>query len=261
MPFYTKGDVRIRYERKPGPASRCWSPPAGGLNSRVSNWRPRCSTPGGLQGRVPLHHDGPAPGSASRGPIPAHDPWGASGGPTRADGPPRHVLLHGLLHRLAALKLMQRPDGGRRALSGGDRPETRTSCTTRPSANARPDGRRRWDSDAYLHNLRQYSVSPIVCPGVAAGRYARAPVPGGPGYRGAGAEGRSDGLSLESARRPARQDGQPGARLSPGASTCDLHPLRRAVRRQLLPALDAMHGYAAPSATRRVSTHWVAVWG
>src|SRR5262245_1058834 len=62
-------------------------------------------------------------------------------------------------------------------------------------------------------------------------RHTGAPVPGLYGYREAGPEGRGDGLSLERAKRPARQDGQPGARVPPDASTRDSHALRRVVRR------------------------------
>jgi hypothetical protein len=37
MPFYEKGDVRIRYEEA-GPGFPLLVTPGGGLNSRVSNW-------------------------------------------------------------------------------------------------------------------------------------------------------------------------------------------------------------------------------
>lgn len=38
MPFYEKGDVRIRYE-KAGSGFPLLLTPGGGLNSRVSNWK------------------------------------------------------------------------------------------------------------------------------------------------------------------------------------------------------------------------------
>ena len=104
MPFYTKGDVRIRYEET-GRGFPLLVTPGGGLNSRVSNWPTavfnamevfkndfRCIT---MDQRN-------ANGGESSGPIPVDDPWGAfRRRPTRADGPSRHpgVLLHGLLHR------------------------------------------------------------------------------------------------------------------------------------------------------------------
>ena len=37
MPFYTKGDVRIRYEEA-GSGFPLFLVPGGGLNSRISNW-------------------------------------------------------------------------------------------------------------------------------------------------------------------------------------------------------------------------------
>src|SRR5438445_5482657 len=79
MPFYTKGDVRIRYEEA-GSGFPLLVTPGGGLNSRVSNWATavfnameefkndfRCIT---MDQRN-------ANGGESSGPIPVHDPWGA----------------------------------------------------------------------------------------------------------------------------------------------------------------------------------------
>jgi hypothetical protein len=65
-----------------------------------------------------------------------------------------------------------------------------------------------------------------------AGRHAGAPVRGLHGGRGAGAEGRSDEVSLEGAEGPDPPSGATRARLPPGASTRDSRPLRRAVRRR-----------------------------
>jgi len=89
MPFYQRGDVRIRYEEA-GNGFPLLVTPGGGLNSRVSNWPTavinameefkndfRCIT-----------MDQRNVGRLRRRPA-------------RADGPPGHprVLLYGLLHR------------------------------------------------------------------------------------------------------------------------------------------------------------------
>jgi pimeloyl-ACP methyl ester carboxylesterase len=79
MPFYTKGDVRIHYE-KVGSGFPLLVTPGGGLNSRISNWPTqvfnameefkndfRCIT---MDQRN-------ANGGESSGPIPVDDPWGA----------------------------------------------------------------------------------------------------------------------------------------------------------------------------------------
>jgi pimeloyl-ACP methyl ester carboxylesterase len=79
MPFYEKGDVRIRYEEA-GSGFPLLVTPGGGLNSRVSNWATavfnameafkndfRCIT---MDQRN-------ANGGESTGPIPTGDPWDA----------------------------------------------------------------------------------------------------------------------------------------------------------------------------------------
>jgi pimeloyl-ACP methyl ester carboxylesterase len=79
MPFYEKGDVRIRYEEA-GSGFPLLVTPGGGLNSRVSNWPTavfnsmenfkndfRCIT---MDQRN-------ANGGESTGPVPVDDPWGA----------------------------------------------------------------------------------------------------------------------------------------------------------------------------------------
>jgi pimeloyl-ACP methyl ester carboxylesterase len=79
MPFYQKGDVRIRYEEA-GSGFPLLVTPGGGLNSRVSNWPTavfnamehlkndfRCIT---MDQRN-------ANGGESTGPIPVDDPWNA----------------------------------------------------------------------------------------------------------------------------------------------------------------------------------------
>jgi len=79
MPFYQRGDVRIRYEET-GSGLPLLVTPGGGLNSRVSHWPTavfnaleafkndfRCIT---MDQRN-------ASGGESTGPIPVDDPWGA----------------------------------------------------------------------------------------------------------------------------------------------------------------------------------------
>ena len=79
MPFYTKADVRIRYEEA-GSGFPLLVTPGGGLNSRISNWPTaafnameefkndfRCIT---MDQRN-------ANNGQSGGPIPTKDPWGA----------------------------------------------------------------------------------------------------------------------------------------------------------------------------------------
>ena len=61
MPFHEKGDVRIYYEEA-GSGFPLLLIPGGGLNSTISFVTDKgpVQRDGGVQGRVPLHHDGPA---------------------------------------------------------------------------------------------------------------------------------------------------------------------------------------------------------
>ena len=79
MPFYKKGDVRIRYEMV-GSGFPLLVTPGGGLNSRVSNW------PTAVFNAMEAFKDDfrcitmdqrNANGGESTGPIPVSDPWGA----------------------------------------------------------------------------------------------------------------------------------------------------------------------------------------
>ena len=79
MPFYEKGDVRIRYEEV-GSGFPLLVTPGGGLNSRVSNW------PTAVFNAMEVFKDDfrcitmdqrNANGGESTGPIPVDDPWGA----------------------------------------------------------------------------------------------------------------------------------------------------------------------------------------
>ena len=79
MPFYEKGNVRIRYETV-GSGFPLLVTPGGGLNSRVSNW------PTAVFNAMEAFKDDfrcitmdqrNANGGESTGPIPVDDPWGA----------------------------------------------------------------------------------------------------------------------------------------------------------------------------------------
>ena len=79
MPFYDKGDVRIRYEET-GSGFPLLVTPGGGLNSRVSNW------PTAVFNAMEVFKDDfrcitmdqrNANGGESAGPIPTRDAWGA----------------------------------------------------------------------------------------------------------------------------------------------------------------------------------------
>src|SRR3984957_18930806 len=79
MPFYQKGDVRIRYEET-GSGFPLLLTPGGGLNSRVSNW------PTAVINAMDVFKDDfrcitmdqrNANGGESTGPIAVDDPWGA----------------------------------------------------------------------------------------------------------------------------------------------------------------------------------------
>jgi len=79
MPFYEKGDVRIRYEET-GSGFPLLVTPGGGLNSRVSNW------PTAVFNAMEAFKDDfrcitmdqrNANGGESTGPIAVDDPWGA----------------------------------------------------------------------------------------------------------------------------------------------------------------------------------------
>ena len=79
MPFYEKGDVRIRYEMV-GSGFPLLVTPGGGLNSRVSNWPTAVfNAMEAFKGdfRCITMDQRNANGGESTGPIPASDPWGA----------------------------------------------------------------------------------------------------------------------------------------------------------------------------------------
>jgi pimeloyl-ACP methyl ester carboxylesterase len=79
MPFYEKGDVRIRYEEA-GSGFPLLVTPGGGLNSRVGNW-PTAVINAMEEFKNDFHcitmDQRNANGGESTGPVPAQDPWGA----------------------------------------------------------------------------------------------------------------------------------------------------------------------------------------
>src|SRR4051794_37431756 len=79
MPFYEKGNVRIRYEEA-GSGFPLLLTPGGGLNSRASNWRTAVFDSMEIfsnEFRCITMDQRNANGGESTGPIPASDPWGA----------------------------------------------------------------------------------------------------------------------------------------------------------------------------------------
>ncbi len=79
MPFYEKGDVRIRYEAA-GSGFPLLVTPGGGLNSRVANWPTAVfNAVETFQGdfRCITMDQRNANGGESSGPVDAEDPWGA----------------------------------------------------------------------------------------------------------------------------------------------------------------------------------------
>ena len=172
MPFYTKGDVRIRY--------RGWLrlPAAGhtgrGFELSVSNWATAVFN--AMEEFKNEFHcitmdQRNANGGESTGPVPVNDPWEAF-----ADdqlGLMDHLgireFFFGLLHRLRLPSSFwngPRPRRSRRALPAGWDlgPRTRTSCTTVAAIPGPPEFRARRPDvpmetiEAYLHNL--YRVQP-----------------------------------------------------------------------------------------------------
>src|SRR5690348_5883674 len=174
MPFYQKGDVRIRYEEA-GSGFPLLVTPGGGLNSRVSNWATavfnameefknefRCIT---MDQRN-------ANGGESSGPVPVNDPWGAFAddqlGVMDHLGIREFFFMGYCIGGPFALKLMERaPD---RVVAGvlcqpvGHRPENPDVMynsgrdTWAPEFRARRPDVTMETVEAYLHNL--YRVQP-----------------------------------------------------------------------------------------------------
>ncbi len=227
MPFYQKGDVRIRYEET-GSGFPLLVTPGGGLNSRVSNWPTavfnamevfkndfRCIT---MDQRN-------ANGGESTGPIAVDDPWGAFAddqlGLMDHLGIRQFFFMGYCIGGCFALKLMERaPD---RVVAG-------VLCQTVGHGREDPDVMYRSGRDVWAPELLQAAARPddgddrgvsaqsVSCAarlrlqrvagvraGVpdadagAAGRYAGASVAGVGGCGGAGAAGGGDGVSVAGA--------------------------------------------------------------
>ena len=79
MPFYQRGDVRIRYEEM-GSGFPLLVTPGGGLNSRVSNWQTAVfNAPEAFKNnfRCITMDQRNANGGESTGPVPVDSPWDA----------------------------------------------------------------------------------------------------------------------------------------------------------------------------------------
>jgi len=78
MPFYEREDVRIRYEEA-GSGFPLLVTPAGLKLPRQQLDNRGVQRYGGIQARLPLHHDGPAQRERRRvqRTDPVNDPWGA----------------------------------------------------------------------------------------------------------------------------------------------------------------------------------------
>jgi len=174
MPFFQRGDVRVRYEEA-GAGFPLLVTPGGGLNSRVSNWPTavfnameafkndfRCIT---MDQRN-------ANGGESSGPIPVDDPWGAFAddqlGVMDHLGIGEFFFMGYCIGGSFALKLMERAPG--RVIAGvlcqpiGHRPENPDVMYNSGRNFWAPEFRSRRPEvsietiEAYLHNL--YRVRP-----------------------------------------------------------------------------------------------------
>jgi pimeloyl-ACP methyl ester carboxylesterase len=117
MPFYQKGDVRIRYEET-GKGFPLLVTPGGGLNSRVSNW------PTAVFNAMEIFKDEfrcitmdqrNANGGESSGPIAVEDPWGGFAddqlGLMDHLGIDKFLFMGYCIGGCFALKLMQKAPG------------------------------------------------------------------------------------------------------------------------------------------------------
>jgi pimeloyl-ACP methyl ester carboxylesterase len=174
MPFYEKGDVRIRYEEA-GSGFPLLLVPGGGLNSRMTNW------PNAVFNSMAIFQDEfhcitmdqrNANGGESTGPIPASNPWDAFAddqlGLMDHLGIKQFLFIGYCIGGCFAGKLMERaPDrvvGAVFCQTVGHRPEDPTVMYRHSSENWVPDFRKRRpdvSADAiekYLHDL--YAAQP-----------------------------------------------------------------------------------------------------
>ena len=192
MPFYQKGDVRIRYEEI-GSGFPLLVTPGGGLNSRVSNWPTAV-----INAMEEFKHDfrcitmdqRNANGGESSGSGAGRERLGRlRRRPARADGPSRdpRILLHGLLHR----RLLRRQAAaagaparrGRRVLPDG-RPSARRPGrhdSTQPAelAPGFPDTTARGvdGDDREISSTASGACSPISSTACRASSSANCPTP------------------------------------------------------------------------------------
>jgi pimeloyl-ACP methyl ester carboxylesterase len=169
MPFYEKGDVRIRYEEA-GSGFPLLVVPGGGLNSRISNW------PSAVFNSFDIFKDEfhcitmdqrNANGGDSTGPIPSSDPWDAFAddqlGLMDHLGIKRFLYIGYCIGGCFAGKLMERaPDRVVAAVfcqTVGHRPEDPTVMYRHSSENWVPGFRERHPEvpkdtiENYLHDL------------------------------------------------------------------------------------------------------------
>ncbi len=129
MPFYDKGNVRIRYEEA-GSGFPLLVTPGGGLNSRVSNW------PNAVFNSMEIFKDEfrcitmdqrNANGGESTGPIPVNKPWDAFAddqlGLMDHLGIKKFAFMGYCIGGCFGMKLIERAPGSRRRsrASGADR--------------------------------------------------------------------------------------------------------------------------------------------
>jgi pimeloyl-ACP methyl ester carboxylesterase len=174
MPFYARGDVRIRYEEA-GRGFPLLLVPGGGLNSRISNW------PNAVFNSFEIFKDEfhcitmdqrNANGGESTGPIPASNPWDAFAddqlGLMDHLGIKQFLFIGYCIGGCFAGKLMQRaPDrvvGAVFCQTVGHRPEDPTVMYRHSSDNWVPGFRKRQPEvstdtiEKYLHDL--YAAQP-----------------------------------------------------------------------------------------------------
>jgi pimeloyl-ACP methyl ester carboxylesterase len=168
MPFYEKGDVRIRYEEV-GSGFPLLLVPGGGLNSRMSNW------PNAVFNSMAIFQDEfrcitmdqrNANGGESIGPIPTSDPWGAFAddqlGLMDHLGIKQFLFIGYCIGGCFAGKLMQRaPDrvvGAVFCQSVGHRPEDPTVMYRHSKENWVPDFLKR-RPDVSTDAIEKYSTT------------------------------------------------------------------------------------------------------
>ena len=153
MPFYQKGDVRIRYEEV-GSGFPLLVTPGGGLNSRVGIWPTAAiNAMEEFKNDFRVYHDGPAQRQRRQIERPGANRKGLGRlcrRPARADGPSRRsrILFYGLLHgrllrRQAAAAGTDRVVAAVFHQTVGERPEDPGVMIRRGRDNWLPDFKKR----------------------------------------------------------------------------------------------------------------------